>query len=114
MPIVRFRLLLALAVSLGVHAGLLALEKIQMPSPPPPLQESLEIDFTLAPEQPVSPRRPALPAPTNTEKQTPVRVPDAPSPPLPEKQPATMAAPPAPSSEKWALGSTYPLKNSKR
>jgi hypothetical protein len=55
MPAVRFRLLLALAVSLGVHAGLLALGKFQSTSPPAALEEPLQVDLTLRPEQPVSP-----------------------------------------------------------
>ena len=37
-----------------------------------------------------------------------------PSPPVPVKTPATMAAPPAPTAEEWQLASTYTLKNSKR
>jgi TonB family protein len=114
MPIVRYRLLLALAVSLGVHVGLLALGKFQSTSPPAVLEESLQVDLTLAPEQPISPVLPPLPAPPNTEKQKPARVPDAPSQPELGNVPATMAAPPAPTPEEWQLASTYTLKNSKR
>jgi TonB family protein len=47
-------------------------------------------------------------------EKKPVRVLDAPPPPAPEKPPATMAAPPAPTAEDWVLASTYTLKNSKR
>jgi hypothetical protein len=114
MPIVRYRLLLALALSLGVHVGLLALGKFQPTSPPAALEEPLQIDLTLTPEQPVSTAHPALPAPPSIEKQTPVRVPDAPSPIMAEEAPVTMAAPPAPTAEEWQLASTYTLKNSKR
>jgi TonB family protein len=113
MPVVRFRLLLALAVSLGVHAGLLALGKFQSASPPAALEEPLQVDLTLAPEQPVRPVHPALPTPPSIEKQT-VPVPNAPSPPVLDKAPATLAAPPAPTAEEWQLASTYTLKNSKR
>ncbi len=113
MPLVRFRLLLALALSLGVHASLLVLEKFQAPpAPPPTVQEPLQVELAPAPELPVKPVRPA-PTPPRGETQR-VRVPDAPAPPVPEKTPATMAAPSAPTAEEWALASTYTLKNSKR
>ena len=113
MPIVRFRLLLALALSLGVHASLLVLEKFQVPpAPPPAVQEPLRVDLTLAPAQPVKPVRP-VPTPPRGETKR-VRVPDAPMPPAVDKTPATMAAPPAPTAEEWQLAATYTLKNSKR
>lgn len=114
MPPVRFRFLLALAVSLGVHVGLLALGKFQPAPPPSALEEPLQIDLTLPPEQPVSTSHPALPTPPSIEKQTPVRVPDAPSPIMAEEAPVTRAAPQAPTAEEWQLASTYTLKNSKR
>ncbi|MDT3707899.1 MAG: energy transducer TonB [Thiobacillus sp.] len=115
MPDARTSFLVALALSLGVHAGLLALGRF--PALPPPLsavQEPLRVDFTLAPVPPAKPARPAMPMPPSVETQQPVRVPDAPTPPVPEKTPATMAAPPAPTAEEWALAATYTLKNSKR
>jgi TonB family protein len=112
MPTFRVRLLFALALSLGVHAGLLLLEKA--PPPPPALEEQLRVDLTLAPEQPVKPARAAPPAPPSAEKQESAGVPVAPSTPVLEKTPATMAAPPAPTAEEWQLASTYTLKNSKR
>jgi len=37
-----------------------------------------------------------------------------PLPPSPERQPASLAAPPPPSAEEWALASTYTPRNSKR
>lgn len=114
MPTVQSRFLLALALSLGVHAGLLALGQNQTPPPPPAALESLQVDLTPAPVQPVEPARPAKPAPPDVEKPKPVRVPDAPVPPVPERTPATMAAPPAPTAEDWQLAATYTLKNSKR
>ncbi|WP_026177356.1 energy transducer TonB family protein [Thiobacillus denitrificans] len=113
MPPVRFRLLSALALSLGVHAGLLALGKFHAPLPPPPaVEEPLRVELTLAPVRPVNPVHPA-PTPQRVEQKR-VRVPDAPVPPVAEKTPATMAAPLAPTAEEWQLASTYTLKNSKR
>jgi TonB family protein len=113
MSAVRLRLLLALALSLGVHASLLVLEIFQaQPAPPPVVQEPLRVDLTLAPVQPVNPVRPAPTLPRVEQER--VRVPDAPVPPVAEKTPATMAAPPAPTAEEWQLAATYALKNSKR
>lgn len=115
MPDVRTSFLVALSISLGMHVGLLALGTFQAPPPPPAaIQEPLQVDLTLAPAQLVKPAGPAMRAPPSTEAQTPVRVPDAPAPPVTEKTPATMAAPPAPTAEEWQLASTYTLKNSKR
>ncbi|MBT9541245.1 energy transducer TonB [Thiobacillus sp.] len=102
MPAVRIRLPLALALSLGVHAGMV-LWAARMP-PPPVAPEPLRVTLTLAP---------AIPPPKAERKQR-VRVLDAPSPPAPENTPATMAAPAAPTAEEWQLASTYTLKNSKR
>ena len=112
MSAVRSRLLLALALSLGVHASLLVLERFQaQPAPPPAVQEPLRLDLTLAPVRPVNPVRPAPTLPRMEQER--VRVPDAPVP-LAEKAPATMAAPLAPTAEEWQLAATYTLKNSKR
>lgn len=114
MPIVRSRLLLALALSLGAHAGLLAVGQLRTLPPPDPVAEKpLRVEISLAPAQPVKPVRPVTPTPPRVEKK-PVRVPKALPPRAPEKAPATMAAPPAPTAEEWALASTYTLKNSKR
>lgn len=114
MPTFRSPFLPALALSLGIHAGVLVLGKTETPPPPPALEETLEVDLTLAPEQ-VQVTRPALPAPPSAaDEQNSVEPPDAPLPPVIEKTPATMAAPDAPTAEEWALASTYTLKNSKR
>ncbi|OZA29908.1 MAG: hypothetical protein B7X91_00255 [Hydrogenophilales bacterium 17-64-11] len=114
MPAVRSRFLLALALSLGVHAGLLALGKIQTPAPTSAVPESLQVDLTLAPAQLVKPARPAMQMQPSVEKPKSVRVPDAPAPPVPERTPATMAAPSAPTAEEWQHAAAYTLKNSKR
>jgi TonB family protein len=111
MPIVRLRLLLALALSLGIHASLLVVKKLQAPPPSSPaVQAPLRVNLTLAPVLPVKPVRPAMLTPPRVEKK-PVHVPDALA---PEKTPAAMAAPPAPTAEEWQLAATYTLKNSKR
>ncbi len=105
-------MLLALALSLGAHAGLLAMGQFRaLPPPDPAAEKPLRVEISLAPAQPVKPARAVTP--TRVEKK-PVRVPKALPPPAPEKAAATMAAPPAPTAEEWALASTYTLKNSKR
>ena len=114
MPAVRIRLLLAIVLSLGVHAGLM-LSVVQTPQPSPLVNpEPLRVNLTLAPVQELKPVRPAKLKPPDAEKKNRVRVPDAPLLPAPENTPATMAAPPAPTAEDWQLASTYTLKNSKR
>ena len=112
MPAVRIRLPLALALSLGVHAGV-ALWAARLPPPQPVVPEPLRVSLTLAPVQVVKPP-PAIPPSPRAERRQRVRAPDAPSPPVPVKTLATMAAPPAPTAEEWQLASTYTLKNSKR
>jgi TonB family protein len=102
---------LAIALSLGVHAGL-ALWAVRMP-PPSAAPEPLRVTLTLPPVQEVKPP-PVIPPPPKAERKKRMRVPGAPSPPAAGKTPATMAAPPAPSAEEWQLASTYTLKNSKR
>jgi TonB family protein len=120
MSIVWFRLPLALALSLGVHAGLMLWAAQMSPHPPLAIPEPLQARLVIAPPAPetlahsAKPRpRPAIPKPVMVEKER-APVADIPSPPVPEKQPATMAAPPAPTAEEWQLAATYTLKNSKR
>ena len=105
MPAIRLRMPLALALSLGVHAGLV-LWAVQPPTLPVE-PEILRVSLSLPPPPEVKPDQPAIQP--RAEKKP--RVPDVPP---PIKQPAMMAAPPAPTAEEWALAATYTLKNSKR
>jgi TonB family protein len=136
MSAVRIRLLLALALSLGFHAGLLALWMVQAPPHPPrasTVSEPLQASLMVAPVQEMKPARtehassisaghsakprlqPAIPTPPRAEKKERAPVADSASPPpSPEKELASMPAPPAPTAEEWKLASTYTLKNSKR
>lgn len=109
MPAVRLRMILALALSLGVHAGLV--RWTGQPPPPPAEPEALRVTLAPPPKPEANPLRLA-PPPSRAEMKP--RVADAPPPPAPALQPATMAAPPAPTAEDWQLASTYTLKNSKR
>jgi TonB family protein len=74
----------------------------------------LQARLVIAPPAPetLAPR-PVIPKPVVVEKAH-AHIADTPSSPVPEKKPATMAAPPAPTAEEWQVASTYTLKNSKR
>lgn len=134
MPEVRISFLVALALSLGVHAGLLALwaVKAQLPNPALTVSDPLQVNLMSAPapqrepvskavraetariEQSAKPRaKLAIPSPSGAENEELVRV-TASIPPSPEKQLASISAPPAPTAEEWNQASTYTLKNSKR
>ena len=133
MPEVRIRFIVALVLSLGVHAGLLALwaVKAQLPDPASAVSEPLQVKLMSVPvpqRAPVykavrteashiaKPRAtPAIPSPSDAEDEEHVRVTASiPPSPTPEKQLASMPAPPAPTAEEWAQAPTYTLKNSKR
>ncbi len=94
---------------------MLMLGKIQA-FPPPPAPEFLRASLEVVPVPQIKSTRPAAPPPRAAAKTEPAPIPDEPIAPAQalEESPATMAAPPAPSAEEWALASTYTLKNSKR
>ncbi|MBN8486148.1 MAG: energy transducer TonB [Burkholderiales bacterium] len=109
-----------LAVSVALHALLFAVAAghLSMRKPHRPADEPTVIQLSLLPppeavvrEAPTpapAPVPPALPVPTiAAPKVVPVPPPETP------RQPATMAAPPAPTAEEWAFASRYTLKNSK-
>jgi TonB family protein len=143
MPEVRKNLLVAFALSLGFHAGLLALWKV------PPhayrsstIAEPLQVSLMIAPIQgmrqasnseraklapiehmatgyldyPAKPRsESSVPTPPSAEEKERASIADSiPPAPTPERKLASMPAPPAPTPEEWKLASTYKLKNSKR
>lgn len=138
---VRTSFLVALALSLGFHAGLLALWTVKA-LPHPPVSEPLQVSLVIAPIQGMrhdsnagrtkpahlenlaigslghstKPRsKPSIPTPPSAEEKE--RAPVADSilpPPTPEKKLASMPAPPPPTPEEWEQASTYTLKNSKR
>jgi hypothetical protein len=110
---VRTSLLVAVLLSLALHAGVLVVRKIHalppasdLEAPPDPLLLSM-----LAP--PIEKPNPVPP----TLSAEPARIASTvPLPPVPvsDQTPASMAAPAAPTAEEWGLASTYTLKNSKR
>lgn len=111
MPDVRMRFLLAVALSLGVHAGLVTLWAVEAPPSQPTDSEPLQATLMIAPvpePEPVSRTIEAEPAPIE-EADAATSIPSASEKPL-----ASMAAPPPPSAEEWAQAATYRLKNSKR
>ena len=101
--------MLALLFTLALHLLALGLASLwrghSRPSVAPPVADTPLTIYTAAPTQrpprPAPPQASALPAPPERDT-TPVR------------QPASMAAPPAPSAEEWALAAKYTPKNSKR
>lgn len=108
----RFRIgfPIALALSLALHASLLATrwDKLTPPLPEEPLRIRLMAKPEAKPPPPrprkVNPPKPAKPQPEPEIKLLP----------QPAKHPASLAAPPAPSAEEWQLASTYTPRNSKR
>lgn len=136
--VARFRpsLLVALSLSLALHAGLLAPWTAKTP---PTTAQDLRVSFVqglvqesrpalqAAPDRsehpaagPVEPAvktraTAALPTPpVEANKETAPRAEAGPLPPASERKPASLPAPPAPSAEEWQRASTYMLKNSKR
>jgi TonB family protein len=137
MSAVRIRLLLAFALSLGFHAGMLALWLVQMPAShshrASTASEPLQASLMIAPVQETKPVRidhlvtgslehstkqrlkPAILTPPRSEIKERVPVAESTPPPsTPDIKLATMSAPSPPTPEEWKLASTYTLKNSKR
>lgn len=129
---VRINFLAAFALSVGLHAGVLALWVDKPPHDPAsaasaPLQVHL-IGSSVPQKEPVPkaaraeasriakpPANPAIPLPPGAKDTEHVRTAaSVPSSPTSEKQPASLPAPPAPTAEDWQLAATYTLKNSKR
>lgn len=133
MPRFRSGFLVALALSLALHVGVLARWMVKVP---PIIEQELQVSFVAAPEpeasraQPdlaepppsgplVQPRKahpkPVSPMPPDEVKKDAVPVAEpTPLPPAPEKTPASMPVPPPPTAEEWQLAATYTPKNSKR
>lgn len=119
MPLPRTSHIIAVVLSLGLHALVLVLiGKPPFTKAPPqdaaPAVESVivvEMAPPALPPQIVAPPKPAPrpPTPTHIPPATPAMAPAAPT-----SSGAYMEAPPPPSSEEWALAATYTLKNSKR
>jgi TonB family protein len=123
MPYVGVRPAFGLAVSLALHGLLFALAAAHRSTGKPgrPAGEQTVIQLKLLPPAPEAirpaaeleapapaPVQPALPVPPITlPEDLLVAVPDSP------RQPASMAAPPAPTAEEWAIAGSYTLKNSK-
>lgn len=122
-PYAGVRPAVGVAVTLALHALVFAFAFAYLGAPqdqpdPPPREQTI----TLLVLQPLEPERPAPePEPPPVVAEAPA-LPPAPLPvpdvhslvePVAPRQPASMAAPPAPTAEEWAFASTYKLKNSK-
>jgi hypothetical protein len=108
MPRFRIGLPVALALSLVLHAGLLApwVVKVQ-----PITVQDLQVSFAAASVRERRPDHPAAAPLAQARKESADSIPATPT---AEKKPASLAAPPPPSAEEWRLASTYTLRNSKR
>ncbi len=122
-PYAGVRPVVGLVVSVALHALVFVLAFTHLgankdEADPPTREQSITL-LILRPPEPVKPA--PEPEPPTVVADAPV-VPPAPIP-VPEisspvesaapRQPATMAAPPAPTAEEWAFASTYKLKYSK-
>lgn len=113
--------LVGLAVSLSLHALLFALAAghLSTREPDRSADEPAVVQLRVLPPPPEAGRpEPPLPAPVPVLPALPVptiAAPEAVVAALPEtlRQPASMAAPPAPTAEEWAFAGRYTLKNSK-
>lgn len=122
-PYAGVRPVVGLAISLALHALVFGLAFTNLSAitdkrGPPAREQQVTVLILRPPEpeksvpepEPPSPRigAPALPPP-------PIEAPEVPSvvEPVTPRQPASMAAPPAPTAAEWAFASTYKLKNSK-
>ena len=135
MPDVRMNFLVAVALSLGFHAGLLAvwLDKAPPPDTASVVPESLQVELMSVPvrqreafskavraekahiEQSAKARaKPAIQTPPGEDLEHVSVSASIPPPSTPGKTLASLPAPAPPSAEEWALASTYTLKSSKR
>lgn len=112
MPRFRRGFLLALFLSLAMHAGLLVPWQVNVP---PISAPDLQLRLVELPVKRNTHSDPPPPArPKKAIKKT-ARIADStPLPPTPETKPATLAAPPPPTAEEWKLASSYTPRNSKR
>lgn len=112
------RVLFALLLSVVLH-GLVFVAAIRSSSHPPqekPAPEPEQVWTIVTPlpaPAPVATSEPP-PAPPQAAEPVPQVLTTPATPASPAREPASMAAPPAPTPEEWALASTYKLKNSKR
>jgi len=112
LPRLRRGFLLALLLSLAIHASLLLPWRVNVP---PITPEDLQLSYIELPARKAE--RPNIPPPVPSEqpeKQVPEVADSSPPPPAPGKALASLDAPPAPSAEEWQLASTYTPRNSKR
>ncbi len=105
------RQVLALALSLALHGlALVAVQQHRAERLPPPVLAEDEVMVLEVAPVPVAPARPEPVA----QAPSLAAAPSLAVAPTPDREPAFMAAPPAPTAQEWALASTYKLKNSKR
>ncbi|NTV95166.1 MAG: energy transducer TonB [Thiobacillus sp.] len=106
--------LVALALSLALHAGVLARWMVEVA---PIAEQELRVSLVPAPEDDRATgtgRTEPAPAPPPKKTNKPAPLLSGPPPAMPDRKPASLTAPPAPTAEEWQRASTYKLKNGKR
>ena len=112
---------LAIALSLGLHAAVFALASgyrfgFRSTQKAPPDTQVVFMQILPPPQEQVPSRNQELsPVAEPSPEKTPVitEAADSQDKPLPAKEPARMAAPPAPTADEWAFAARYTNKNSK-
>lgn len=121
MPVTATGPVVGLLVSMALHALLFVLAGgyLSTRKPDRPADEPTVVKLRLLPPPPEV-GRPEPPEPTRAPVPPPLIVPTVAAPEVvvaavqePPHQPASMAAPPAPTAEEWAFAGRYTLKNSK-
>jgi len=114
MPAPRTPYLIAIALSVGLHASVwMGLGHLSMPTASPADEdEVVGIDLVQEPPEPPYALEPAPPPEPLPDAVTPLDAP--PAAPVEEVPRAFMDAPPAPTAQEWAQAASYTLKNSKR
>lgn len=122
-PYVGIRPVVGLTVTLALHALVFAFAFVYSSAPqdqpyPPPREQTITL-LILRPLKPEKsapePKPPLVVADVPALPPAPLPVPEVHSmvEPATSRQPASLAAPPAPTAEEWAFASSYKLKNSK-
>lgn len=112
---------LAIAFSFGLHAAVFALASgyqfgFRSTQKAPPKSQTVFMQVVPLPQEQVPSRdQELLPVAQSSPEKPPVitEVADSQDKPLPAKEPARMAAPPAPTADEWAFAAKYTSKNSK-
>jgi hypothetical protein len=119
MQIIRDKYFFAIALSVALHTLVILFAGnfnfASKPEAPKAEEKIVLIDLMPAPQERAAPAPPPPASITTPVSQAPQAPPETVVPPqAADRQPAFMAAPPAPTAQEWALAAKYTRKNSKR